>query len=61
MGNVETPGNMPFCGVSSLENVWPVWTFYGIFAQFQPNLQKCITMYKAAGLSGGWFYFKYIS
>ena len=22
----------------------------------KPNLQRCITMYKAAGVSGGWFY-----
>ncbi len=60
-GNAETLGNTRFFGVSSAENVWPVWTFCGIFAQFQPNLQKCITMYKATGVSGGWFYFKYIS
>lgn len=58
---VETLENTRFFGASSTENVWPVWTFYGIFAQSQPNLPKCITMYKAAGLSGGWFYFKYIS
>ena len=54
-------GNMRFFGVLFIENVWPVWTFHGVFAQSQPNLSKCITMYKAAGLSGGWLYFKYIS